>query len=104
MRPSKRQAPNSAGDAKHLGLPGRDLINPKYQIHNEAGSISNRTLATDIKNYDGSYHYDTHNFWGSMMSITSHKSMQARRPERRPFIITRSSVSLIQFPHWDPKC
>ncbi|KAH7552291.1 glycosyl hydrolases family 31-domain-containing protein [Bipolaris maydis] len=91
MRPSKRQAPNSAGDAKHLGLPGRDLINPKYQIHNEAGSISNRTLATDIKNYDGSYHYDTHNFWGSMMSITSHKSMQARRPERRPFIITRSS-------------
>ncbi|USP81884.1 glycoside hydrolase family 31 protein [Curvularia clavata] len=88
----KRQASNdTANGAKHLGLPGRDLINPKYQIHNEAGSISNRTLATDIQNYDGTYHYDTHNFWGSMMSIASHASMQMRRPGRRPFIITRSS-------------
>lgn len=76
-----------------LGLPNRDLINPPYEIENAAGSISNKTMDTDIRNYDGSYHYDTHNFWGSMMSIASRESMLQRRPERRPFLITRSTVS-----------
>lgn len=96
---SKRQASNNTQDlAAHRGLPGRDLINPKYQIQNAAGSISNKTMDTDIQNYDGTYHYDTHNFWGSMMSIASHASMQKRRPERRPFIITRSSVGHLSFP------
>jgi alpha-glucosidase len=48
-------------------------------------------MDTDIQNYDGTYHYDTHNFWGAMMSIASRASMVKRRPTSRPLLITRST-------------
>jgi alpha-glucosidase len=48
-------------------------------------------MDTDIQNYDGTYHYDTHNFWGAMMSIASRNSMVKRRLTSRPLLITRST-------------
>lgn len=85
------------------GLPGRDLLYPKYAIHNKAayldswnaaeGGISNKTVNTDVIHQNGLAEYDVHNLYGSMMSETSYDAMLARRPAERPLVVTRSTFS-----------
>lgn len=49
---------------KKMGLPGRDLINPPYKIDNDAGSLSNKTIFTDLIHANGLVEYDVHNLYG----------------------------------------
>jgi alpha-glucosidase len=70
----ERQTPG-----KGLGLPGRNLLYPKYAIHNAAagsveanaagGGISNKTVNTDVIHKNGLAMYDTHNLYGSSKSL-----------------------------------
>ncbi|EHK97248.1 putative alpha/beta-glucosidase agdC [Glarea lozoyensis 74030] len=81
-----------------IGYPNRNLLAPPYQINNENtveayGGLSNFTLDTDIIHYDGHVELDVHNIYGAQMSEFSRNALEARRPGRRPMVITRSTFA-----------
>jgi alpha-glucosidase len=81
-----------------IGYPNRNLLAPPYQIDNENtveayGGVSNFTLDTDIVHYDGHVELDVHNIYGAQMSEFSRNALEARRPGRRPMVITRSTFA-----------
>ncbi|KAI1432490.1 glycoside hydrolase family 31 protein [Xylaria sp. CBS 124048] len=93
-----RQSPS--GSMK--GLPNRDLFSPEYRINNHQGDLSVRTLYTNNTNADGTVQYDTHNIHGLMMATATRNGLLKRRPNSRPFVLTRSTFAGVgkKAAHW----
>ncbi|KAJ6779720.1 hypothetical protein PWT90_02063 [Aphanocladium album] len=77
---------------KHMGLPGRDLLTPKYDIKPYFNGLSGQSMPTFLQHANGLMEYDVHNLFGSMMGRVSRQTLLHRRPGRRPLIITRSAL------------
>jgi alpha-glucosidase len=72
---------------------GRNLIDPPYAINNKRGALSNQGIFTGLSHANGLTEYDTRNLYGMMMSWASANALQARRPDSRPLVITRSTFA-----------
>lgn len=70
--PSKRSLVKRGSKGEKVGLPNRNLISPPYKIHNAAGSLSMKTINTDLIHAGEGYaEYDTHNLYGTS-ELSSH--------------------------------
>ncbi|KAJ6469014.1 alpha-glucosidase [Mycena vitilis] len=72
-----------------------NLLVPQYSINNAApgGNLSSKTAYTDTVHANNLTEYNTHNLYGTMMSVATHNAMAARRPGQRTLVITRSTFA-----------
>ncbi|KDR73230.1 hypothetical protein GALMADRAFT_251812 [Galerina marginata CBS 339.88] len=68
-----------------------DLNAPPYAIHNGNGRLSIHALATNATHADGQAELDVHNLWGLMEEKATHIAVQDVIPNKRPFLISRST-------------
>ncbi|KAH0250735.1 Alpha/beta-glucosidase agdC, partial [Aureobasidium melanogenum] len=76
-RKIKRQSNTTTS---HLGLSGRNLIDPPYTINNAAGSLSNKTIDTNLYHENGLAMYDTHNLYDRQEDRWSSHVVHSRVP------------------------
>ncbi|KAN0082905.1 glycoside hydrolase family 31 protein [Tylopilus felleus] len=74
-----------------MATQGIHIDDPPYTIHNAVGGLSARTIATNATHQDGSVELDVHNMYGLMEEKLTYLALQDIFPDRRPFLISRST-------------
>ncbi|CAG8666208.1 8063_t:CDS:1, partial [Paraglomus occultum] len=69
------------------------MTNPPYAINNGGKelSLSYRTSPMDAYHHNGEFEYDAHNLFGHMEAQTTYRSLRKIRPNKRPFLLSRST-------------
>lgn len=73
----------------------RNINHPPYAINNaqSPNDMAVHAVSPNATHQNGVVEYDWHNLYGYQMSIATYKSLEKVFPEKRPFIITRSTFS-----------
>ncbi|PWA00097.1 hypothetical protein BB558_001309 [Smittium angustum] len=66
---------------------------PKYTINNHQNEISEKGIDTISVHANGLIDYHVHNLYGHMMAQHTSKFLKTRRPNIKPFLLTRSTFA-----------
>lgn len=69
----------------------RNVNYPPYTINNNAGDLAVHAVSPNATHQGGSLEYDFHNLFGHQILNATHQALLAVYPEKRPFIIGRST-------------
>ncbi|KAG9298864.1 hypothetical protein G9A89_015885 [Geosiphon pyriformis] len=78
---------------KSKELASLSVNNPPYAINNFGNELPlcTRTSPMDAFHHSGIIEYDAHNLFGLMQSMVTNRALQSIQPEKRPFILSRST-------------
>lgn len=77
---------------------------PPYAInhHQSPHDLAVHAVSPNATHHDGTREYDIHNLWGYLESRATYNTLTDIHPDRRPFIIARSTFpgSGVVAGHW----
>ncbi|KAL9099583.1 MAG: hypothetical protein Q9163_004940 [Psora crenata] len=71
----------------------RDINHPPYVVNNIQGDLAVHALSPNATHADGTADYDIHNLWGHQILNATYYALLSAIPDRRPFIIGRSTFA-----------
>lgn len=84
--------PSSVSYVRTTPTPGvRNVNYPPYVINNVQGDLASHAVSPNATHHNGIQEYDVHNLFGHQIVEATYGALTAIRPEKRPFIIGRST-------------
>lgn len=71
----------------------RNVVNPPYVINNANGGLDVHAVSPNATHADGTEEYDVHNLFGYQILNATYQALLGVFPEKRPFIIGRSTFA-----------